>query len=177
MAITNREILQNQVRRIKKKTGKNLELHYTNLFCYLYERKDDGTLEEAFASSKIARKKSEMMDYLAGLEDAIDTMPKKVYFVKCEVNDQGWHSGYHHFTKLEDAIKLMRNYVARQLWYSRRKGKEIFIKTFRDSVMNSLVIEESQTIFVRIGEDTFEYRVWSEELNYSERPKDKCINY
>ena len=43
----------------------------------------------------------------------------KIYFIKCEVNDKGFHNGMHYFTKLEDCVKHMRSYVARQLMYAR----------------------------------------------------------
>lgn len=180
MAITNREILQNQVRRIKEKTGSNLELHFTRKFVYLYEVKEEGVFENfAFGSANANRTHAQMFEYLAGLEDAIDARPKRVYFIRCEVNDHGWNTGFHHFARLEDAIKLMRNRVARQILNARAENKKIFLKVFGDSVMGDVSKnpERSQTIFVRIDDDTFEYRVWSEELHYSELPKDKCFNY
>ena len=120
-----------------------------------------------------------MSEYLVGLEDAIDARPKRIYFIRCEVNDHGWHTGYHHFARLEDAIKLMRNYVALQIWLARRENKKVFLKVFGDSVMGDISNspERSQTIFVRIDNDTFEYRVWCEGLRYSELPKDKCSDY
>lgn len=105
--------------------------------------------------------------------------PQRVYFVSCEVNDHGWHTGYHHFTKLEDAIKLMRNHVAWKIWRARGEKKKVFLKVFRDSVMGDVSRnpEESQTIFVRVGKDTFEHRVWCADLHYSELPKELCFNY
>lgn len=104
---------------------------------------------------------------------------EKIFNVKCEVNDSGWHDGYYHFTKIEDAIKLMRNHVARQIWFARSNGLKVFIKTFADSAMGDVSRnpQKSQTIFVRIGNDTFEYRVWMEDLLDSELPKEKCFNY
>ena len=178
MAITNREILQNQVRRIKEKTGSNLELHFTRKFVYLYEVKEEGVFENfAFGSANANRTPAQMIEYLAGLEDAVDTLPKKVYFIKCEVNDHGWHTGYHHFTCKEDAIKLMRRYVARQIWFARSENKKVFLKVMEDSVMDARPGETSQTIFTRIGEDTFEYRIWAADMLYNELPKDMSFNY
>ena len=180
MAITNREILQNQVRRIKEKTGSNLELHFTRRFAYLYEVKEEGVLKNfAFGSADANRTSAQMFEYLAGMEVAIDARPQRVYFIRCEVNDHGWHTGGHHFARLEDAIKLMRNHVAWRIWHARENGKKVFLKIFSDSVMGDMSKnpQRSQTIFIRIGEDTFEYRVWTEELHYSELPKDKCFNY
>ena len=108
-----------------------------------------------------------------------DARPQRVYFIRCEVNDHGWHTGYHHFARLEDAIKLMRNHVALQIWRAREDNKKVFLKVFGDSVMNdtSTNPQRSQNIFLRIDNDAFEYRVWSADLNYSELPKDKCFNY
>ena len=78
MAITNREILQNQVRRIKEKTGSNLELHFTRKFVYLYEEKEEGVFENfAFGSANANRTPAQMIEYLAGLEDAIDYFQKQ----------------------------------------------------------------------------------------------------
>lgn len=78
MAITNREILQNQVRRIKEKTGSNLELHFTRKFVYLYEVKEEGVFENfAFGSANANRTPAQMIEYLAGLEDAIDYFQKQ----------------------------------------------------------------------------------------------------
>lgn len=169
--VTNKELLLNMVKRINEKLSSNIEL---------VQNKGKFTLAETpFQITFAARTSAQMFEYLAGLEDAIDARPKRVYFVRCEVNDHGWHTGFHHFVRLEDAIKLMRNHVARQIWHARADKKKVFLKTFSDSVMGDVSRnpQRSQTIFVRIDEDTFEYRVWSEDLRYSELPKDMCFNY
>lgn len=169
--VTNKELLLNMVKRINEKLSSNIELV-----------QNDGkfTLAETpFPITFAARTSSRMFEYLAGIEDAIDARPQRVYFVRCEVNDNGWDTGFHHFVHLEDAIKLMRNYVAHQIWWARRGNKKVFLKVFGDSVMSDVSKnpKRSQNIFVRIDNDTFEYRVWSEELLYSELPKDRCFNY
>ncbi len=169
--VTNKELLLNMVKRINEKLSSNIEL---------VQNKGKFTLAETpFPITFVARTSAQMFEYLAGLEDAIDARPKRVYFIRCEVNDKGWHTGFHHFVRLEDAIKLMRNHVARQIWYAREEKKKVFLKVFGDSVMGDVSNsrERSQNIFVRIDNDTFEYRVWSEDLRYSELPKDKCFNY
>lgn len=169
--VTNKELLLNMVKRINEKLSSNIEL---------VQNKGKFTLAETpFQITFVARTSAQMFEYLAGLEDAIDARPKRVYFIRCEVNDKGWHTGFHHFVRLEDAIKLMRNHVARQIWYAREEKKKVFLKVFGDSVMGDVSNsrERSQNIFVRIDNDTFEYRVWSEDLRYSELPKDKCFNY
>lgn len=169
--VTNKELLLNMVKRINEKLSSNIEL---------VQNKGKFTLAETpFQITFVARTSAQMFEYLAGLEDAIDARPKRVYFIRCEVNDKGWHTGFHHFVRLEDAIKLMRNHVARQIWYAREEKKKVFLKVFGDSVMGDVSnsSERSQNIFVRIDNDTFEYRVWSEDLRYSELPKDKCFNY
>ena len=185
MAITNREIITNQVNRIKEKTGAKVTLIKKpgGLYTLCKSGTENGEYPpqapEEFCRTMTWRTSAQMIGYLAGLEDAIDAMPKRVYFIKCEVNDHGWTCGFHHFAKLEDAISTMRNHVARKIWNARQENKEIFFKVFSDSVMGDVSTnpQRSQTIFVRINHDTFEYRVWSEELNYSELPKDKCFNY
>lgn len=169
--VTNKELLLNMVKRINEKLSSNIEL---------VQNKGKFTLAETpFQITFVARTSAQMFEYLAGLEDAIDARPKRVYFIRCEVNDKGWHTGFHHFVRLEDAIKLMHNHVARQIWYAREEKKKVFLKVFGDSVMGDVSNsrERSQNIFVRIDNDTFEYRVWSEDLRYSELPKDKCFNY
>lgn len=169
--VTNKELLLNMVKRINEKLSSNIEL---------VQNKGKFTLAETpFPITFAARTSAQMIEYLAGLEDAIDARPKRIYFIRCEVNDHGWHTGGHHFARLEDAIKLMRNHVAWRIWHARENGKKVFLKIFSDSVMGDMSKnpQRSQTIFIRIGEDTFEYRVWTEELHYSELPKDKCFNY
>lgn len=180
MAITNKEIISNQLKRINEKANTNLLLRKANGYWYLCREVNGNELEPyPFSGTKTRRTSAQMIEYLAGLEDALDAKPKRIYFIRCEVNDHGWVNGFHHFVKLEDAIKLMRNHVAWQLGHARREGKKIFIKTFSDSVMGDVSKnpQRSQTIFVRIDEDTFEYRVWSEELHYSEIPPKECFNY
>ena len=177
--VTNKELLLNKVKRINEKANKDVRLGKSNGTFYLYEMHNGTEFPSPFESHTTFRTSAQMIEYLAGLEDAIDARPKRVYFVRCEVNDKGWHTGFHHFARLEDAIKLMRNYVARQIWYAREEKKKVFLKVFGDSVMGDVSNsrERSQNIFVRIDNDTFEYRVWSEALNYSELPKDKGFNY
>lgn len=180
MAITNKEIITNQVNRINEKAKTDLRLGRKNGTWYLYTS-SNGTEFPPYPFSHVNthRNSAQMIEYLAGLEDAIDARPKRVYFIRCEVNDKGWHTGFHHFARLEDAIKLMRNHVARKIWRAREDKEEVFLKVFRDSVMNdcSMNPEESQTIFVRIGKDTFEYRVWCAKLLYTELSKSMCFNY
>lgn len=171
MAITNKELLLNWVKRINEKLSSNIEL---------VQKDGKFTLAETpFPITFAARTSAQMFEYLAGLEDVIDARPQRVYFIRCEVNDHGWKSGYHHFARLEDAIKLMRNHVALQIWRAREDHKKVFLKVFGDRVMSdtSKNPQRSQNIFLRIDYDTFEYRIWSEDLRYSELPKDKCFNY
>lgn len=180
MAITNKEIISNQLKRINEKANTNLLLRKANGYWYLCREVNGNELEPyPFSGTKTRRTSAQMIEYLTGLEDALDAKPQRIYFIRCEVNDHGWNSGYHHFARLEDAIKLMRNYVARQIWSARADKKKVFLKTFSDSVMGDVSRnpQRSQTIFVRIDEDTFEYRVWSEDLRYAELPKDMCFNY
>jgi hypothetical protein len=180
MAITNKEIINNQVKRINEKAKTDLRLGRKNGTWYLYTS-SNGTEFPPYPFSQVNthRTSAQMIEYLEGLEDAIDARPQRVYFIRCEVNDHGWSTGHHHFARLEDAIKLMRNHVALQIWRAREDHKKVFLKVFGDSVMGDVSKnpKRSQTIFVRIDYDTFEYRIWSEELHYSEVPKDKSFNY
>lgn len=169
MAITNKELLLNMVKRINEKLSSNIEL---------FQNKGKFTLAGTpFPITLAGRTSAQMFEYLAGLEDAIDARPQRVYFIRCEVNDHGWHTGYHHFTCKEDAIKLMRRYVARQIWFARSENKKVFLKVQEDSVMDAQPGETSQTIFTRIGEDTFEYRIWAADILYNELPKDMSFHY
>lgn len=180
MAITNKEIISNQLKRINEKANTNLLLRRANGHWYLCREVEGNELEPyPFSGTKTRRTSAQMIEYLCGIEDALNAMPQKVYFIRCEVNDMGWHNGFHHFARLEDAIKLMRNHVARKIWRAREDKEEVFLKVFRDSVMDdcSKNPEESQTIFVRIGKDTFEYRVWCAKLLYTELSKSMCFNY
>lgn len=180
MAITNKEIIEGQLRRINEKAGTNLLLRKANGYWYLCREVNGNELEPyPFSGTMSRRTSAQMIEYLAGLEDAIDARPKKVYFIRCEVNDKGWHTGFHHFARLEDAIKLMREHVALQIWIAREKKKKVFLKVFGDRVMGDVSKnpQRSQNIFVRIDNDTFEYRVWSEDLRYSELPKGVSFHY
>lgn len=171
MAITNKEIIEGQLRRINEKLLSNIETTWNKSHAIL--------ANTPFPVDFTARNSAQMIEYLAGMEVAIDTRPQRVYFIRCEVNDHGWNTGYHHFARLEDAIKLMRNHVAWQILRAREDHKKVFLKVFGDSVMGDVSKnpQRSQNIFVRIDNETFEYRVWSEELHYSEVPKDKSFNY
>lgn len=110
-------------------------------------------------------------------------MAKTIYFVQSECNDNGWHSGFNYFEKKEDAVKLMRNYVARQIWNERAEGNKIeHFHVLRDSVMGKAHHEDSINITFKVTNKEFEtffweYRVWSAELYDHELPKWECINY
>lgn len=68
MAITNRELLLNQVKRIREKTGVNFNLHMTPKFYYLYDDSKQVTLD------KTPRTALQMFEFLAGFEVAIDNL-------------------------------------------------------------------------------------------------------
>lgn len=92
-------------------------------------------------------------------------MINKIYFVSCEVNDKGWHKGYNYFASREHAVKLMRNHVAYLIRNARENRKEVFLR------------KDSLSIFLRIDEDTFDFRICCSDIKYSELPKDRCFNY
>ena len=109
MAITNKEIISNQLKRINEKANTNLILRKANGYWYLCREVNGNELEPyPFSGTKTRRTSAQMIEYLAGLEDALDAKPQRIYYIRCEVNDHGWVNGFHHFVKLEDAIKLMR---------------------------------------------------------------------
>ena len=102
----------------------------------------------------------------------------KIYFIKCAVNDKGFHSGMHYFTKLEDCIKHMRSYVARQLMYARWNGKTSDIVEVSDRLMSDGSADMNtyyKSLWVKIDNDTFDYRIWCE--NVHEGPINESINF
>ena len=89
---------------------------------------------------------------------------RKVYQVRCEKNDQGFKGGYYLYEKVADARQSMRDHIARQIRYARYGGKKV-IKVFHFA---SDVMEEPdakcEEIFLIIGEDSFDFRIWALEL-------------
>ena len=98
---------------------------------------------------------------------------RKVYQIRCEKNDHGFKSGYY----LYDARQSMRDHIARQIRYVRYGGKKV-IKVFH---LASNVMEEPnakcEEIFLIIGEDSFDYRIWALELRDMPIEKKCCFNY
>ena len=101
----------------------------------------------------------------------------QVYQVRCEKNDNGFNDGYYLYEKAADARQSMRDYIARQIRYARYNGKKV-IKVFH---ISSNVMEEHnakcEEIFLIIGEDSFDYRVWALELRDMPLEKERCFNY
>ena len=77
--VTNKEILTNQVKRINEKAQTNLILKHQGSIWYLCRIAADGCELEPppFGASMTRRKASEMMEYLRGLEDAVDYYTKQ----------------------------------------------------------------------------------------------------
>jgi hypothetical protein len=75
MNITNKQIITNQLNRINEKAQANFKLVNVGGALYLTEDKTFGKISSNF----IRRTSSQMIEYLAGLEDAIDAMPKRNY--------------------------------------------------------------------------------------------------
>lgn len=95
-------------------------------------------------------------------------MTDKVYSIRCEINDGGWNNVQHYFDNKEHALKHMRNHVAYLIKNARELKHKVSIKVFSDTVIGSE--EESQSIFLRINDDIFDFRVWSSD-QYNELPK------
>lgn len=68
MAITNKELLLNMVKRINKKTNRNFGLHMTTKFYYLEDDSKQVSLD------KTHRTALQMFEFLAGFEVAIDNL-------------------------------------------------------------------------------------------------------
>ncbi len=73
MAITNKEIISNQLKRINEKAKTDLKLKKANGYWYLCREVNEYELPpEPFSASKTRRTSAQMIEYLAGLEDAVD---------------------------------------------------------------------------------------------------------
>lgn len=78
MAITNRDIMQTQLRRINEKAGTDLILRSAKGYWYLCRVVNLNELEPSpFSGTKTRRTSTQMIEYLAGLEDAIDYYTKQ----------------------------------------------------------------------------------------------------
>ena len=102
----------------------------------------------------------------------------KIYFIKCEVNDKGFHNGMHYFTKLEDCVKHMRSYVAKQLMYARWDGKTADVVEVSDRIMSDGSVDINtyyKSLWVKTDNDIFDYRIWCE--NVHEGPINESINF
>lgn len=68
MAITNKEIIQNQLNRINRKLSTDFSLTTENdETCYLQSNR-----QVLFENMECYRSEEQMIEYLAGMEDAID---------------------------------------------------------------------------------------------------------
>lgn len=104
-------------------------------------------------------------------------MSKKVYMVGHECDDKGWKMGYHSFTRPEDAVQLMRDYVAKNIRYSRSQGLVVRnLHVWRDTVMND-ASEKSQTISYMSDGHFHEFRVWAVNLHSERIPANDVIGY
>ena len=102
---------------------------------------------------------------------------KKVYMVGHECNDKGWCMGHHVFTRAEDAVQLMRDYVASAIMFQRSKGSKVSnLLVWRDVVMND-ASEKSQTINFIVDGNFHEFRVWAINLHSERIPAKEVINY
>lgn len=66
--ITDKEIITNQVNRINEKSNLNVSARKINVLWYLYQ---EGYLAP-LNTSEIGRTADQLIEYLAGMEDAID---------------------------------------------------------------------------------------------------------
>ena len=83
MAITNREIMTNQVNRIREKSGANITLikKHGGLWTLCKSGTENGEFPpqapDEFNGSMTWRTSAQMIEYLAGLEDAINYYAKQ----------------------------------------------------------------------------------------------------
>lgn len=104
-------------------------------------------------------------------------MSKKVYMVGHECDDKGWKMGMHAFTLPEQALQLMRDYVAKEIRYSRSQGYKVSrLHIWRDTVMNDAA-ENSQTITYICNGHFHEFRVWAINLHSESIKAKDVINY
>ena len=71
--ITNKEIINNQLKRINEKMGTTFKLEIVCGRCYISEDLSFGKI----SANNTARNTSQMIEYLAGLEDGIDCLKKQ----------------------------------------------------------------------------------------------------
>ena len=104
-------------------------------------------------------------------------MDKTIFGVMQECNDKGWSHGYHFFENANDAIKCMRDYVARTLRYAKQSGQKIeFFKVFSDTVTwDTENNTPSQSINVKIDGNFFEWRVFAFTLH--DKPLGDVVNF
>ena len=73
MAITNKEIIQNQLKRINEKIHTDLVLKRANGHWYLCREVNGYELTADFiGGAKTRRTSAQMIEYLSGVEDAVD---------------------------------------------------------------------------------------------------------
>ena len=77
MAITNKEIIRNQLKRINEKVNTDIRLGKSNGTFYLYEMNNGTEFPSPFESHTTFRTSAQMIEYLAGLEDAIGYFTKQ----------------------------------------------------------------------------------------------------
>ena len=73
MAITNKEIITNQVKRINEKVSAAFSVGKDNTEKYLFLQSD----KPIFDSMECYRTEEQMIEYLEGMEDAIDYFQKQ----------------------------------------------------------------------------------------------------
>lgn len=104
-------------------------------------------------------------------------MSKKVYVVGHECDDKGWKMGRNAFTRVEDAIQSMRDYVAKDIMQSRSKGHKVrYFHVWRDTVMED-ASEKSQTINYMSNGHYHEFRIWAVNLHSERIPAKDVIGY
>ena len=102
---------------------------------------------------------------------------RKVYQVRCEKNDHGFDGGYYLYEKVANARQSMRDHIACQIRCARHNGKKVIkVLHFASKVMDE-PNTECEEIFLIIGEDSFDYRIWALELRDMPLEKKRSFNY
>ena len=87
-------------------------------------------------------------------------MEREIYQMVSECNDKGWVQGNKFMETPEEALKMMRDWVAYQIWLARRKGIKVTnLHVWEDTVLHTLNVIPSQSVTLTIGDDYWEFRV------------------
>lgn len=99
-------------------------------------------------------------------------MKKEIYQMISECNDRGWVQGNKFMETPEEALKMMRDYVAYKIRYERSQGVKVSnLHVWKDNVMNTVDNIPSQSITFKAGDNFWDFRISACEVwDKYERP-------